>query len=206
MWRPVTLIGKAVRLEPLQSSHVPALMSAHGVETTQYFPQPVQNMADMQQFVDAALQLQSNGLALPFVTIDTVSNLVVGTTRFGNIDTANRRAEIGWTWIGSKWRRSAVNTEAKLLMLQHGFETEQCARIEFKTDALNVTSRAAIARLGAKEEATLRKHILTASGRWRDTVYFSILDTEWADVRSRLNAMLVQGCRKAGAPAQVAQT
>jgi RimJ/RimL family protein N-acetyltransferase len=103
-----------------------------------------------------------------------------------NIDHANRRAEIGSTWIAPAWQRTVINTEAKYLMLRHAFEKWKYNRVELKTDALNQKSRAAILRIGAKEEGTLRKHMVTWSGRIRDSVYFSILDTEWAEVKARL--------------------
>jgi RimJ/RimL family protein N-acetyltransferase len=106
------------------------------------------------------------------------------------VDLKNRRVEIGWTWIGKPWQRSAVNTEAKLLMLRHAFEVLGCLRVELKTDALNEKSRNAILRLGAKQEGIFRKHLLTYSGRMRDTVYFSILDAEWPAVRAGLEAKL----------------
>src|SRR4030095_155250 len=111
-------------------------------------------------------------------------------TRYGNIDLANRRLEIGWTWVAPAYQRTAVNTEAKLLLLTHAFERLGVNRVELKTDALNQKSRTAIARLGAVEEGTFRKHIVTASGRVRDTVYYSIIDTEWPTVKRRLETWL----------------
>ncbi|MBP1601939.1 MAG: Acetyltransferase, family, partial [Acidobacteria bacterium] len=108
---------------------------------------------------------------------------VVGSTRFANIDRANRRVEIGWTWVSPPWQRSFVNTEAKYLMLKHAFEVMRCIRVEFKTDSLNQRSRAALLRLGAKEEGTLRNHMITSTGRYRHSVYFSIIDSEWPDVK-----------------------
>lgn len=116
---------------------------------------------------------------------------LVGSTRFGNIDTANRKAEIGWTWISPAWQRTAINTEAKLLMLTHAFEEWRCVRVELKTDANNEPSRKAILRIGAKEEGTLRNHMITESGRFRDSVYFSIIDLEWNSVKSNLASKLV---------------
>ena len=107
-----------------------------------------------------------------------------------NMDLANRKVEIGSTWVAPRWQRTAVNTEAKYLMMRHAFEVWKCLRVELKTDALNQRSRAAILRLGAKEEGTLRKHMLTWNGRQRDSVYFSILDTEWPQVRSRLESII----------------
>ena len=112
--------------------------------------------------------------------------MVIGSTRFGGIDTKNRRAEIGWTWINPKWQRTAINTEAKLLMLKHAFEVWKCIRVELKTDVLNEKSRNAILRIGAKEEGIFRQHLITDSGRFRDTVYFSIIDTEWEAMKANL--------------------
>jgi len=124
------------------------------------------------------------------VTIDKSSGTVVGSTRFGNIDPANRRVEIGWTWISPGFQRTYINSEAKYLMLRHAFDVWDCVRVELKTDVLNEKSRAAMLRLGAVEEGVLRRHILTYSGRFRDTIYYSILDHEWPAVRARLEARL----------------
>ena len=125
-----------------------------------------------------------------FATIERNSGQVIGSTRFMNIDRINRRVEIGSTWIAPAWQRTAVNTEAKYLMLRHAFEVWRRIRVELKTDALNQRSRNAILRIGAKEEGTLRRHLLTWSGRVRDTVYFSILDTEWPEVKAMLETTL----------------
>jgi RimJ/RimL family protein N-acetyltransferase len=114
----------------------------------------------------------------------------VGSTRFGNIDPVNRRVEIGWTWISPTFQRSYVNSEAKYLMLRHAFDVWDCVRVELKTDVLNEQSRAAMIRLGAVEEGVLRRHILTYTGRFRDSIYYSILDHEWPAVRARLEARL----------------
>jgi RimJ/RimL family protein N-acetyltransferase len=124
--------------------------------------------------------------------VERSSGRVIGSTRFMNIDRVNRRVEIGSTWIAPAWQRTAVNTEAKYLMLKHAFEVWGCVRVELKTDALNQQSRDAILRLGAKEEGTLRKHLLTWTGRIRDSVYFSILDTEWPEVKARLDKKLAK--------------
>jgi RimJ/RimL family protein N-acetyltransferase len=115
---------------------------------------------------------------------------VIGSTRFMNMDLAHRRVEIGSTWIAPAWQRTAVNTEAKYLMLCHAFERWGCLRVELKTDSLNQKSRNAILRLGAKEEGTLRQHMVTWDGRRRDSVYFSILDTEWPEVKRELETKL----------------
>jgi len=115
---------------------------------------------------------------------------VVGSTRFMNIDVANRRVEIGATWLAEPWQRTVINTEAKYLMLRHAFETLGCIRVELKTDALNQRSRQAMLRIGAREEGIFRQHMVTWSGRLRDTVYFSILDSEWPTVKANLEAKL----------------
>lgn len=127
---------------------------------------------------------------MPFAIVELASGTVVGSTRYGNIDRANRRVEIGWTWIGRPWQRTAVNTESKYLLLRHAFETLGCIRVEFKTDALNERSRQALLRIGAKEEGIFRSHVVTSTGRIRDSVYFSIIDREWPAVKTRLEAML----------------
>ena len=110
----------------------------------------------------------------------------IGSTRFATFERENRRIEIGWTWIGRDWQRTAINTEAKYLMLAHAFEKLACVRVELRTDVLNERSRAAIRRIGAVEEGILRKHAITSAGRVRDDVYYSILDDEWPEVKARL--------------------
>ena len=184
---PLTLTGELVRLEPLSLEHHSALCEA-GLheEIWRLSPAQVDSPEAMRKYVETALEEQKCGAALPFVTIENTSGKIVGSTRFGNIDAANRRAEIGWTWINPLWQRTYVNTEAKLLMLVHAFETWKCIRVEFKTDALNEKSRRAILRLGARREGIFRQHIVCASGRLRDSVYFSILDHEWRAVKENL--------------------
>lgn len=187
----VTLEGRAVRLEPLTLGHVDAL-AAVGLdpELWRWTNALVRSTDDMRRYVETALQWQKDGTALPFATILRSENRVIGSTRFGNIDAANRRAEIGWTWIGRPWQRSAVNTEAKYLMLCHAFESMKCIRVELKTDVLNEQSRNAIRRIGGKEEGILRSHMITESGRVRDTVYYSIIEAEWPAVKRTLEARL----------------
>jgi RimJ/RimL family protein N-acetyltransferase len=148
---------------------------------------------DFDRLADTAMAEQQRGESVVFATVERSSGCAIGSTRFMNIDRANRRVEIGSTWIAPAWQRTAVNTEAKFLMLQHAFEAWKCIRVELKTDALNQQSRNAILRVGAKEEGTLRKHLVTWSGRVRDTVYFSILDTEWPEVKTRLEGRLAAG-------------
>lgn len=189
---PVTLSSPAVRLEPLSLSHLSALCRV-GLDATllQWFSiNPITTEQAMRAFIERALEEQSRGESLPFATIDAATGTVVGSTRYMAIDQRNKHVEIGATWIARPWQRTHINTHAKLLMLTHAFEALGCARVELKTDALNTQSRTAIRRLGATEEGTFRKHMLCQSGRWRDTVYFSIIDTEWPAIKSGLQARL----------------
>jgi len=190
---PITLDGTFVRLEPLSMAHHAALCEV-GLEPGiwRWTTTAVRTPGDMRAYLEAALRAQVEGAALPFATIEKSSGRVVGSTRFGNIDRPNRRAEIGWTWIGLAWQRTPVNTEAKYLMLRHAFEAWGCIRVELKTDALNQRSRAAILRIGAKQEGILRHHMIVHDGRLRDSVYFGILDAEWPEVKAMLEAKLAR--------------
>jgi RimJ/RimL family protein N-acetyltransferase len=188
---PTTLEGPRVRLDPLAAAHLDAL-SAAGLheELWRWIPTAVESKDEMKAYLETALQAQAAGTALPFVIVDRATGEVVGSTRFGNIDKANRHVEIGWTWISPRWQRTHVNTEAKFLLLRHAFETLGCLRVELKTDALNEKSRKAILRIGAREEGVLRKNVVVHDGRIRDTVYFSVLDSEWPRVKETLTARL----------------
>ncbi|HKV93483.1 MAG TPA: GNAT family protein [Candidatus Angelobacter sp.] len=192
---PLTLEGAVVRLEPARREHRAHFWAAakDNLGTVfQWMPYSMQTPEDFDQFVAKMLEEEKRGESVPFATVERNSGRVIGSTRFMNIDRVNRRVEIGSTWIASAWQRTAVNTEAKYLMLRHAFEVWGCIRVELKTDALNQRSRQAILRLGAKEEGTLRKHLVTWTGRIRDSVYFSILDTEWPSVKTRLEEKLRQ--------------
>ena len=193
MLRPVTLEGDHVRLVPLTLGHLGALAEV-GLDEDLWrlSPSPVSSREDMAAYIQTALDAQARGEALPFATVDRATEAVVGSTRFGNIALNHRRVEIGWTWIAVPWQRTAINTEAKLLMLRHAFNSLGCNRVELKTDALNTRSQNAMRRIGAKEEGTLRQHMVTASGRHRDTVYFSITADEWPDVENGLVAKLTR--------------
>jgi RimJ/RimL family protein N-acetyltransferase len=152
----------------------------------------VRTPEEMRSYMESALRLQAERSSLPFVTIERSSGRIVGSTRFGNYDPLNRRIEIGWTWLAGAWQRTATNTEAKYLMLTHAFERLGCVRVELKTDVLNLPSRKAMTRIGAKEEGILRKHTLMWTGRYRDTVFYSILDAEWPQVKARLETLLIR--------------
>jgi len=188
---PVTLRGRRVRLEPLSIDHVESLCRV-GLEPDlwRWIPTPVSTAEEMHAYVASALEEQRRGVSLPFAIVEQGSNLVIGSTRYANIEPADRRIEIGWTWLTSTHQRTGANTEAKFLLLTHAFEALGAIRVEFKTDALNQVSRTAILRLGSVEEGTFRKHRITASGRIRDTVYFSIIDTEWPEIKARLARLL----------------
>ncbi|HEV2913108.1 MAG TPA: GNAT family protein [Pyrinomonadaceae bacterium] len=188
---PVTLEGAHVRLEPLSLLHHEGL-SEVGLDETiwQWNPSPVRTAQGMRAYIEEALEWQARRTALPFATTLKSTGQSVGSTRFANIDAVNRHLEIGWTWIIPRWQRTPVNTEAKYLMLRHAFETLGCIRVEFKTDSLNERSRNAILRLGAQEEGIFRNHMLTSTGRIRHSVFFSIIDTEWPEVKAGLEEKL----------------
>jgi N-acetyltransferase len=188
---PVILEGRHVRLEPLAPEHAAGLAEVGlDAELWKWIPTPVRTPEEMSGYVQTALDEQLKGSALPFVLIEQATGRSIGSTRYGNIDRDHYRVEIGWTWVARQWQRTAINTEAKYLLLRHAFETLKCIRVELKTDSLNDRSRAAILRVGATEEGTFRNHMITASGRIRHTVYFSILDSEWPQVKARLEAKL----------------
>jgi RimJ/RimL family protein N-acetyltransferase len=188
---PVILEGRHVRLEPLTLAHH-AELAAAGLdeELWRWIPTPVRTPEEMSAYIQSALDEQARGVGLPFALIEKAGGRAIGSTRYGNIDRTHHRVEIGWTWVAPAWQRTAVNTEAKYLLLRHAFETLGCIRVELKTDSLNERSRAAILRIGAREEGTFRNHMITASGRLRHTVYFSILESEWPDVKSRLQTLM----------------
>jgi N-acetyltransferase len=190
---PITLEGSVIRLEPIRREHAQLFWQAakDGREDIfQWIPYRMKTCEDFERLIEKALGERERGESVVFATVEHSSGQVIGSTRFMNIDRINRRVEIGSTWIAPAWQRTGVNTEAKFLMLRHAFEVWKCMRVELKTDALNQKSRNAILRIGAKEEGTLRKHLITWTGRVRDTVYFSILDTEWPEAKARLEAML----------------
>jgi N-acetyltransferase len=188
---PVILEGRFVRLEPLSFSHLPQLCEV-GLDEDLWrlIPTPIKNSEDMKMYIETALDEQNRGVSLPFATVEKSSNQAIGSTRFGNIRIKDKGVEIGWTWIAKNWQRTQINTEAKYLMLRQAFEVWRCLRVEFKTDVLNEKSRSAILRLGAKQEGIFRRHVVCQSGRIRDSVYFSIIDSEWAEVKKNLETKL----------------
>ncbi len=184
---PVTLEGEFVRLEPMSLDHHGALCEV-GLdrELWRWTVAEILTQADMLAYMQTASQWRRDGTALPFVTVEKSSGRVVGSTRFMSVDKPNRRVEIGSTWIAEPWQRTAVNTEAKYLMMRHAFETWGCIRVELKTDSLNEQSRKAIMRLGAKEEGIFRNHMICFGGRIRHSAWYSMTDREWPEVKARL--------------------
>ncbi|HEU4585161.1 MAG TPA: GNAT family protein [Gemmatimonadaceae bacterium] len=190
---PCTLAGLHVRLEPLELSHAEELLEvALEPELWSFTTRRVDSPETMRSYLETAMAERDAGVSLPFITRDAASGRAIGSTRFLNISRHDRRVEIGWTWIGKRWQRTAVNTEAKYLMLRHAFETWECVRVELKTSTLNERSRAAIKRIGGVEEGIFRRHTRNADGTWRDTIWFSILDREWPDVKQRLEDRLAR--------------
>jgi len=188
---PVTLEGVHARLEPLAKAHLEGLaLVGLDEELWRWIPTPVRTREEMAGYIETALNEQERGVSLPFTIVEKATGRAIGSTRYGNIERTHHRLEIGWTWVASQWQRTAVNTEVKYLLLRHAFESLSCIRVELKTDALNERSRAAILRIGAREEGVFRNHMITASGRIRHTVYFSIVDSEWPMVKARLEAKL----------------
>jgi RimJ/RimL family protein N-acetyltransferase len=188
---PVTLEGRHVRLEPFLKSHLAGLGEVGlDEELWRWIPTAVRTREEMAGYIETALNEQERGTSLPFAIVEKATGRAIGSTRYGNIDRTHHRVEIGWTWVARQWQRTAINTEAKYLLLRHAFESLGCLRVELKTDSLNERSRAAILRLGAREEGIFRNHMITASGRIRHTVYFSIIDSEWPAVRARLETKL----------------
>lgn len=189
--QPVTLVGRIIRLEPLSLTHHEDLLRV-ALEPVlwRHTWSSVASAEDLEHYIKVALLEQDAGRSLPFATIDLASGRAIGSTRFGNIEPVHRRLEIGWTWLGTVYQRTGANTEAKLLQLTHAFETLKYQRVEFKTDATNVKSRAALERIGATFEGIRRKHGIAAGGRVRDTAWYSIIDDEWPAVKPRLQGIM----------------
>ena len=189
---PVTLIGKHVRLEPMTEAHIPGLTQI-GVGQTFWDFMLYGNMeteADMQNWVRDIIARGEKGTDLPFVAIHLGSGRVAGATRYLNIMPKDRGLEVGGTWYGTEFQRSPVNTECKYLLLKHAVEALGCIRVQLKTDLRNERSQKAIERIGAKKEGVLRNHMILPDGRFRHSVFYSILDTEWGEVKKRLEEMM----------------
>ena len=192
--QPVTLAGRHVRLEPLAEAHFGAL-TRHGSdpELWQYMKHARPDPAESVRVWGAAVRaMVAKGDGLAWTVVDAASGEAVGGTTYLDVAAADRRLEIGHTWLGKAAWRTAINTEAKLLLLRHAFEELGCNRVQLKTDARNERSQAAIARLGAVREGVLRAHMVMPDGWVRDTVMFSIVAAEWPAVRARLEGFLAR--------------
>ncbi|WP_188248797.1 GNAT family N-acetyltransferase [Stenotrophomonas maltophilia] len=191
VWTTVpTLRGQHVTLQPLQLEHVPGLRAAlegSGLDQLWYTQVPSPQRAEA--YVQAALQVQAEGKVLPFVIYDAAGD-IIGSTRFYDMDPSVPKLSLGYTWYTPRVQRTGANTEAKLLLLQHAFEAMGCISVVLETSWFNVTSRTAIARLGAKQDGVLRNHKRHADGTPRDTVIFSIIDAEWQGVKRHLQYRL----------------
>jgi N-acetyltransferase len=189
--QPVTLEGTHVQLEPMQLDHYERLAEIGlGQDIFRYFPVAIGTKEQMLAYVRHSVSGTGSGEMLVWVTVSLEEGAPVRATSYLNIDRANRKLEIGGTWIAPRWQRTACNTEAKYLQLRHAFETLGCIRVEFKTDSLNANSRAALVRIGAVEEGTMRNHMMMPDGRFRHSVYFSVIESEWPSVKARLEGML----------------
>ncbi|MDO8862201.1 GNAT family protein [Haliea sp. E1-2-M8] len=186
-----SLRGAHIRLEPLSRDHAQGLFNrGRHAPDWQYMPRSCFiDLADTRQWIDEAL---AAGDQQPWAIVENGKNKIVGSTRYLNIRPEHRSLEIGWTWLGQEWQRTGVNTEAKALLLANAFERLHCLRVEFKVDARNLRSQRALERIGAIREGVLRKHMVVQRDFARDSVYFSVIDTEWEDVKRRL-ALLQEG-------------
>lgn len=185
---PVVLLGKEVRLEPLGLIHAQGLYNRGRVEADwthlprSYFA----DLADTRHWIDEALAVEGQ---LPFAIVETAKDKVIGSTRYLNIRPEHRSLEIGWTWLGQNWQRTAINTETKLLLLSHAFEKLGCVRVEFKTDTRNERSQRALQRIGATKEGVLRNHRIVQDDFVRDSVCFSVISSEWLEIKERLERL-----------------
>ena len=189
--KPFVLTGRHVRLEPLTEAHVPGLAEIGIGQNFWHFMLygDMNTEADMRNWVLDILDRAEKGADLPFAAIDLASGRVAGATRYLNIMPKDRGLEIGGTWYGIEFQRTVVNTECKYLLLSYAFETLGAIRVQLKTDSRNERSQRAIERIGAKKEGVLRNHMILPDGYFRHSVFYSVLDTEWPDVKKNLEAM-----------------
>jgi RimJ/RimL family protein N-acetyltransferase len=190
---PVTLEGRGIRLEPLATAHHDALRAAAADgELWNLWYTSVPRPEEVERYVADALAARDAGHQLPWVVRDLASDRIVGSTRYHDIVAAIDRVEIGWTWYGASWQRSHVNTTCKLLLLEHAFDTLGCAVVGLRTDNFNFASQRAIAALGARLDGVLRHQMARRDGTARDTWIYSILRSEWRDVRRHLELRLAR--------------
>lgn len=190
---PVTLRGGHATLEPLAREHEDALRAAASDgELWRLWYTSVPAPDRVAAYVDTALAMRERDGAMPFVVRDNATGAIVGCTRYFNVAAEHRRLEIGYTWYAKRVQRTALNTECKLMLLTHAFESLRCIAVEFRTSWFNQASRRAIERLGAKQDGVLRNHQITPDGSYRDTVVFSMLEGEWPAVKRHLGFLLAR--------------
>ncbi|WP_431222688.1 GNAT family N-acetyltransferase [Serratia sp. L9] len=189
-FEPPSLIGSQIELLPLQTTHREALVNAAADgELWNLKVTVVPDTGTIDKYIETALAGRNAGSMLPFVIVQRATGRVIGSTRFWKIDRANRKMEIGHTWLSQSMQRSGVNTQAKYLLLGYAFEIFQAVRVQFTTDELNEKSRAAILRIGAKQEGIVRHERIMPDGRKRNSVRFSIIDDEWPQIKARLETL-----------------
>lgn len=182
-----TLENKRVLLQPLEMEHLEDLLPiALQPVLWKLTPTPVNTQQDLEKYIQTALDERTAGVSIPFVIIDKQTHRVAGSTRFAALTLPHKRTEIGWTWIDPSLHGTGLNKAMKFAMLQHAFETLHLNRVELKTDELNTQSRNAMLSIGCKQEGIFRNHMITSSGRVRNTVYFSIIKEEWPEVKERI--------------------
>jgi RimJ/RimL family protein N-acetyltransferase len=189
---PVTLEGRAVRLEPLAMSHAPALAAVAEPDLFEHFNAVLRTREDVEAYIAEALEAAERGVERPFVILERETGTPVGSTRYLDIQRKHRTLEIGSTWLAKRVWRTRVNTECKYLLLRHAFEDLKVMRVQLKTDRRNARSRAAIERIGGRFEGILRQHMLVRGGVVRDSAYYGFIDSEWPEVKARLEAMLAE--------------
>ena len=188
---PITLLGSKVILEPLSLEHLDGMIAAvKDGELWNLWFTSIPSPEKAEEYIKTALDMRENAGAMPFIVRDRETNKIIGCTRYFNVDEVNQRLEIGYTWYSESYQRTAANTECKYLLLSHAFEKLDAIAVEFRTHWHNHKSRAAIARLGAKQDGVLRNHTRSADGIYRDTVVFSIINLEWPAVKQALKFKL----------------
>jgi RimJ/RimL family protein N-acetyltransferase len=190
--QPVILEGRQVRLEPLARRHAEDLFEVGKEETIWPYMSrpPLKSVEDTRAWIDQAVEVAATNTQIPFAIIERATGKAIGSTRYMDIRRNDRGLEIGWTWVGTAFQRTAMNTECKYLLLRHAFEELGAVRVQLKTDLRNVRSQRAIERLGAVREGVLRKHMVLWDGFIRDTVYYSVIESEWPQVKRRLEGLL----------------
>jgi N-acetyltransferase len=183
--------GGAVRLEPLRPEHAADLLIAGEDDSIwTYLMEHPRTLPEMLGWIERAMAVERSGRELPFAIVETRTGRAIGSTRYEDLSPSHRALEIGWTWLGTPWQRSACNTQCKYLLLRHAFETLGAVRVQLKADTRNEQSRRAIERLGATYEGTLRKHRILPDGYVRDSACYSIIAPEWPSVKARLDSMV----------------